>query len=432
MGTYEVIVVGGGLAGLTAARELGRAGVGVLVVEARNRLGGRTWYRPFADTDLHVELGGTWFAQEAQRNIAAEIDRYDLPTVLSPAGRELRSVLDGRMLTGVDLPVPSDVRDELDRALAHLVEQSRRVTFGQDLDAPELAELDVPFAELVAPFTTSPMVRDYLWMWVGFALGTDPASVSALHVLTWVAGYGNEAWVLDDAPATKFARGTASLVEALAQDGGAEIAYESPVTSVVDDGGAVRVRTVAGELHSAESVVLATPVNTWRDVDLVGLSPAKARLASEGQAGQAVKAWALAVDVPEFLIGSGWGGPLNWISEQAQIGEGRLLVGIGADAGLLDTSDRQQVQDAVRMFAPEARVVKCDGHDWTTDPYAKGTWTAYRPGQLSRGYATLAEPEGNLYFATSDIARGWAGFMDGAIESGKLAAGQVLAERASR
>jgi monoamine oxidase len=61
------------------------------------------------------------------------------------------------------------------------------------------------------------------------------------------------------------------------------------------------------------------------------------------------------------------------------------------------------------------------------DPYAKGTWTAYCPGQLSGASGSLGQPEGLVFFAGSDVARGWAGFIDGAIESGKLAAGQVAA-----
>ena len=58
---HDVLVVGGGIAGLTAARDLAHGGYGVLVLEARDRLGGRTWWKPFADTAHHAEMGGAWF-----------------------------------------------------------------------------------------------------------------------------------------------------------------------------------------------------------------------------------------------------------------------------------------------------------------------------------------------------------------------------------
>ena len=59
---YEAIVIGGGFGGMTAARDLHDAGRSVLALEARDRLGGRTWYKPFAGSQKTIEFGGTWVA----------------------------------------------------------------------------------------------------------------------------------------------------------------------------------------------------------------------------------------------------------------------------------------------------------------------------------------------------------------------------------
>ena len=265
---HDVLVVGGGIAGLTAARDLVQGGHRVLVLEARDRLGGRTWWKRFGDTDHHTEMGGTWFDEGTQHNIAREIKRYSLPTVLSPAGQEFRVTLGGRSLARPDQPVPRDVRPDLDKALDHIVDQSRRVTFGSDLDSPELHDLDISFSEFIAPYTDQPLVAEYLSMWAAFAFGCDPSDVSALQVLTWVAGYDNTTWTLDDAPATKFAQGTESLVTALAQDGGADIGLSAPVASIVDAGDHVEVTTTGGDTHRARFAVLAAPINTWEDIEL--------------------------------------------------------------------------------------------------------------------------------------------------------------------
>jgi len=424
---HDVIVIGAGMAGLAAARDLQLAGLRALVLEARDRIGGRTWYRPFADTGYHVEMGGTWFDPVTQVNIGGEIERYGLPTILSPDGINLRSVLGAHRLGHDEIPLPQQYRADLDRAMDRLIECSRRVPLDDPVADPQMLEFDVPLSQLLDELDLPPMVQDYMAMWTGFAYGCPPSKVSALYVMRWMSGYGNVTWTLNDAPATKFAKGTASLVDALAEDGGADISLSTPIGALHRTDAGVRAIGVDGAAYLARAAILAVPLNTWADLELADLSEAKASFAAEGQAGRGVKTWAIARNVPEFMIGSGWGGPLNWVSEQAHRGDERLLVGLGYEAGLLDPSNLGQVTEAIRFFVPEAEVLSCIGHDWVGDPYAKGTWMAYRPGQLTRYAGVMAEPEPPFFFAGSDIARGWAGFMDGALASGRAAAARVHA-----
>jgi monoamine oxidase len=65
-------------------------------------------------------------------------------------------------------------------------------------------------------------------------------------------------------------------------------------------------------------------------------------------------------------------------------------------------------------------------HDWLSDEFSRGTWAIHRPGWYEHHHAAMRRPEGRVVFAGSDLADGWAGFIDGAIESG-LRAGALAA-----
>jgi monoamine oxidase len=121
----------------------------------------------------------------------------------------------------------------------------------------------------------------------------------------------------------------------------------------------------------------------------------------------------------------GWGGGLNWVSTEYVLPEGQLLVGFGTGPELLDVTSRDDIRRAVQRFAPDARIVATDAHDWNADEFSQGTWMSYRPGQLTRFHSAFQETEGRLAFAGSDLALGWAGWMDGAVETGVRAAAQV-------
>ena len=98
----------------------------------------------------------------------------------------------------------------------------------------------------------------------------------------------------------------------------------------------------------------------------------------------------------------------------------------GPDAERLPPDDEAAVRRAVGRLLPDgAEVVAVTGHNWRADEFSRGTWSVFRPGQLTGALAALQEPHGRVVFAGADIANGWNGFIDGAIESG-LRAGRSV------
>ncbi len=78
----------------------------------------------------------------------------------------------------------------------------------------------------------------------------------------------------------------------------------------------------------------------------------------------------------------------------------------------------QQVQNAVSLLFPEAEVTDLGGYQWTHDPFSLGTWCTLRPEHTSKYLTELQRAEGKVHFCGGDVANGWRGFIDGAIESG--------------
>jgi monoamine oxidase len=105
----------------------------------------------------------------------------------------------------------------------------------------------------------------------------------------------------------------------------------------------------------------------------------------------------------------------------------QLVFAFGPDAHRLPPGDDQAVRRAITDLLPsQVQIEAVAAHDWCADEFSRGTWSAFRPGQLSGSLAALQAPHGRVFFAGSDVADGWNGFMDGAIESGLAAARSVF------
>jgi len=425
-GRYDVIVVGGGFAGVTAAREAALRGRSVVLLEARDRLGGRTWTSPW---DGHeIEYGGGWVHWH-QPHTWSEITRAGLQVVLSDdaevaswyVGDERRSGTIAErdaiarrgwdmFVDGVEqaLPNPHDPLYAIDK-----LARFDRMTIAERLDELQLSdeERQVLEAELES-LAHAPL---------------DDAG--AVAVLRWhaLSGYSLALTQYTGGRVT-LARGTRSLVEAIANGAPVERRFETVVTRVTREGDGVEVETREGSILAGGAVVVAVPINTLGAIEFVpSLSEAKRRAVTAGQSSRGIKIFIRARGKRVLQNSIRPRHPFGYLDTEVLLdGSQQMLIGFGFDGELCDPGDLPGVQRQLETILPGYELLDATAHDWLHDPFSQGTWAIHRPGWYEHHHAAMQEPEQRVILAGSDIANGWAGFMDGAIESG-LRAGALAA-----
>ena len=425
----DVVIVGGGFAGVTAARELSMRGRRSVVLEARDRLGGRTYT---SDHDGHaMELGGTW-VHPAQPNVWAEINRYAIETETFPVveGLQQAVVSGGRVvdLSDDDVERAVEALDQYCAAGLTLFPEPYSDSWGPD---PEGLG-DLSMREYLETFEFEPVVRDWVEA-MCCAVAFGPLDQSA--ATEWFRTYALSGWSVPQAmaalTATKLVKGTRELIESVAAQATlADIRLGSPVRSVIQTGSGVRVELESGEYVEAPTALIALPMNVLNSVDFEPrLSEIKRTASTERHAGCGRKSYVrvkgdignVSVLAPESLS-------VNWAVTYDHGAQGSWLVVFACNPDRLPMSSFDDVagmQAALQPLLPGVEVEEIVGWDWANDPLALGTWCIYRPGQLARVLPDLRATEGRLFFAGADSAIAWRSFIDGAIESGYRAARDI-------
>ena len=434
-GDYDAIVIGGGFAGLTAARDLADHSHSVLLLEARDRLGGRTWTRPFADTDHMIEMGGQWIEPQRQFNIVHEIDRYGIRTSSSAEPHSRPTLLNGQRNPG-PLPVPPEELIDLERAIFHMQKAAARIQQGIPLDQQGLHDLDVSWSDFLAPLNLPPATTEFLAAVTGLYAGRYPEEHSALGILSQLAHLDLSVIMLWGVLDVRFTDGTKSLIDAMAADC-PDIRLNAPVASVSQDDTGVTVTTDdGGEVFTARTVMVATPVNMWSEIAFEpSLSEVKRQISADRHGTQTCgKFFALArgaQDYPYLLAGPRSTKGLMVYAQECDLPDGQLMIGFICDPTNHDITTFEGVERALKTLDPDAELIKFDSHDWNTDPYSLGGWFSPRPGVLSKSQSELSRPEGRVLFASSDVAISFQGWLEGAVETGHRAASTAMRTMAS-
>ncbi len=425
---HDVIVVGGGFAGVTAAREASGAGRSVLLLEARDRLGGRTWTASWDGRE--IEYGGGWVHWH-QPHTWSEITRAGLAVDLSEDAEETGWFVGEERRTGTIGERDAIAKRGWDRFVAgseHYLPQPYDPLLRRD----ELAKIDaLSVAERIDQLDLDAEERDVLTAELESVAHGPLEDAGAVSIARWhqLSG-GSLALTQYTGGRVTLRRGTRSLLEAIHRPDLHETRLSTPVDVITRADDRVEIHTRSGETLGCKCAVVAVPLNTIGRIAFEPqLSVGKRESIALGQASRGIKIFIRARGPGRLVNSIRPGHPFGYLDTEWLLDDGsQIMIGFGLDATMLDANDLPAVQRALDEIIPGYEATAATAHDWFADEFSLGTWAIHRPGWYSRYHAEMQRPEGAVLLAGSDLANGWAGFIDGAIESG-LRAGAWAASR---
>jgi len=440
----DVVVVGSGLAGLAAARDLVAAGRSVMVLEARDRVGGRVLNAHTRDGAV-VELGGQWVGPTQDRAIALA---EDLGAKLFPTyneGENLVCYRGGRRRYRGAIPkLPAPVLVDIGQAQLRLDRLARTVPLEDPWDARSADRLDGQTVETwLRRHVRTRGAREMLRLAVRAVFATEATDLSLLFFLFYSHSGGlldRLLNVADGAQESRVVGGSQLLATGLADRLGDAVRLEAPVRCVRQDDDGVTVEANGAEIRAGSAVIAIPPPLAGRIDYEPALPPARDQLTQRLPMGSVIKSMAV-YDEPfwraDGLTGQATGdeGPiqLTFDNSPPDGGPGVLLTfAEGGHARELSRCSPSARRDATvacltRYFGPRAaQPVEFLERDWSAERWSGGCYGAHAPpGVLTQFGPALRAPCGRIHWAGTETATVWAGYMDGALRSGERVAEEL-------
>jgi monoamine oxidase len=432
----DIVIVGAGIAGVSVARQVRRAGLDAILLEASSRVGGRLKTHRLSDGST-FELGGQWISNAADMpRIHALIEEFDM------------TVFDQRDAGRLDMTTqPMTALDKLTQTewawfKAKLADLAEDINVANPSRSPNAMKLDaISVEEWKRRNLESPLLRHIFDQVVRTEYTVEPKDFSFLHFLSTLKMNGGLEAMFESSHSLRLAEGFETLVERMAAELGDALKLNCQVYDVYHDDDGVRI--VAENLTvTAQRVVLALPPNQAQRIDFEPMLPRSRMLVIQRmEMGSVIKCFALydkpfwrgrpthAIDPDELIF--------DHTLDASSYGDKHpaLVAFIGGSDAVYwsdqtpEARKRAVLEGLSRVFGSEALYPKLYfDHDWMTEPYIGGGYNCYAPpGVITAGYEKIDEPIGRIHFAGTEMAEHYEGYIEGALESADRAAKEVIA-----
>jgi monoamine oxidase len=431
----DVVVVGAGIAGLVAAREAARAGLTTLVLEARDRVGGRTWSET-TQSGVVVDHGGQWIGP-TQTRVMALTQELGIETFTTyDDGATKRFVLG-----------QTDVTFE---SLGAVLEKMQEMAEQLPLEAPwtgkDAVEWDSQtFHTWLHAQTKNPLARAMGRLMITALFTAEPAELSLLHVLVYIRSAGSLGaltTVIGGAQERRFVRGAQELSRRLAEEVGDEnVRMRSPAQAIRQTQDRVLVETEGGCIEAKRAIVAVPIPLASRIVFTPALPGQRAQMLQRVAPGATAKVHII-YKTPFWRGTHSNGrlmndiGPLTFAFDNSPPnGSKGVIVGFAEadDARRYarmskDERQRASIECLTRFFGPEA----ANPIDYVETIWAEEEWTRgcyggnFPPGAWTRFGSVMREPFGLIHWAGTETSPVWMNYMEGAVRSGERAASEVV------
>lgn len=442
----DLVVVGAGLAGLSAARAAAGAGASVVVVEARDRVGGRTLNEDIGGGEV-VEVGGQWIGPTQDRLAALA---RDLGVERFPTYGEGENVIEfgGRLrrYRGTIPRINPLVLIDVERAQRRLNRLARRVPLDAPWEAPGAAALDGQTAATwMRRNLATKAGRMLLELGIEAVWAAQPEDMSLLHILFYIHSAGSLQMLFDTeggAQQDRFVGGSQRIAILMAQELGREnVLLEAPVRKIERADHGVTVHADGATVRARRAIVAVAPTLAGRIAYDPPLPGFRDQLTQRMPLGTVAKCMAI-YDEPfwraEGLSGQGTSdaGPVRLTYDNSPPrGSPGVILGFlegrqARELGRLGADERRRavVDCFARLFGP--RAARPDAYVerlWADEEWSRGCYGGHMPTGAWTNYGpALREPIGPLHWAGAEYSTVWNGYMDGAVRSGEETARAAL------